>query len=114
MRVTYSCHILSSPSFIFLQAVEDCIDGATAAPVAVNCLDDCLHDDSITCDEFCGMLETCHAECFTAVDTRKAEIYDDVNCHLTETCICTAADDARPIESFALNLVHASKKNLRA
>ena len=121
MRAMYSCylvhtpHILSSPSFIFLQAVEDCI--IAADPEIATCLDGCFHNatEPTTCDEVCTILDTCHDDCFADDDTCKAEMYDIVDCHLTGVCArCVAADDAPPIESLALNLGHALKKNLRA
>ena len=127
----YSCyfstmtpHILSPPSFVFLQTVHDCVDGATATsdPNAATCLDICFHKyyEPLSCD-VCGIVETCHNECLTG-DTCMADMYAVANCLLagaSETCTCAAAfeTDVPYIESLALNLAYAlkkKKKNLRA
>ena len=112
----YSCifstktpHILSSPSFIFLQAVHDCIAGATADLEAATCFGDCLEGavKPVSCDESCGTLETCHTECFTDGATCKTEMYANIDCLTAAAggCDCAAAFDA-DATPFALNLAH--------
>ena len=120
-------HILSSPSFNSLQAVVDCVKKDTVDSDPGSCMNVCFKeadvdeeaDESTPCQRGCLLLDACYTNCFTG-DTCKAEIYAMTNCHIDSelgpgVCSCGAASeaDAPAIKSFALNLAHALKKNLR-